>query len=331
MGGVHSISTSADRLLPWRWAESMLHCNLWWIPVNLGAIPDGQREWLLSFFLKLSIRLEETHQLHGEHFMQLQTIDENPSIRQLFLNEMLKETPLIGLSRRPHQQEAASPSTEDIDAFAKKKRQFRPYEYMPANAYWFLDRNDTQLRQRYLGHGGMTILYRNKEQENGADKAAAATPATMPLMIPKFLRNDPKLMQLLEDFELSNPGKLPTFLRNHPGMRQVFTSFEVNKMQEKNDLLLSPFREQSKNLFGKDMPRDLKFEALPFILPRLGSQDFFAHTETQVRQWFDLFNVYIAESPEDEGIIMACKDNLTELVTTIVDEMRATGYRYWEG
>ena len=53
--------------------------------------------------------------------MQMQTVDENEKIRQLFLNGMLKETPLTGFSRSLHQQETAMPSAEDIEAFAKKK------------------------------------------------------------------------------------------------------------------------------------------------------------------------------------------------------------------
>src|SRR5215467_4119895 len=319
------------KLLPWRHAETLSSCCLLWIPVKLDVIPNGQREWLLSFFSKLSCYLKEENQLHGEHFMQMQIIDENPAIRQLFLNEMLKETPIAGVSRTPHQKEVAdTPSSEDIDAFAKKRREYRSYDYMPTTAYWFLDRDEAELRQRYLGYGGLTILYRKQEQESLTDKPAAT--ATMPpLMIPRFLRQDPRVMELLDGFDHNNPTQMPTFLRNHSAMKQVLSVFDVNKTQRKGDLLLSPFRDQSKEIFGEHMQRDLKFEALPFILPRFSSQDFFAHTEAQIRRWFEVFDIYVAESPHDEGIIMACKDNLTALIATIVDEMRGKGYRYWEG
>lgn len=261
--------------------------------------------------------------------MQMQTIDENEKLRQLFLNGILKETPMTGFSRRLHQQETAMPSEEDIEAFARKKRDYHPHDYMPATAYWFLDRNDAELRQRYLGYGGLTTLYRKKNQENGSAKAPVT--GNIPLIIPKFLRRDPNMKQLLEDFEPNNPEKIPAFLRSHSGMKQVFSVFDNEKARQKSDLLLSPFRDQSKEIFGEGMPRDLQFESLPFILPRLCSQDFFAQPESQVRRWFDLFEVYIAESPTDEGMIIACKDNLTPLIETIIEEMRARGYRYWEG
>jgi hypothetical protein len=320
-----------QELLPWRHAESMTTCSLFWIPAGFHAVPDGQKEWLLSFILTFSQRLEQSHQLRAEHFMQMQTIDENQSVRKIFLNSLLKETPITGASRRPRQPEAeaAVPTREDIEAFAKGKRQFRVYDYMPANSCWFLGCNDAQVRQTYLGYGGMTILFRKRETQNGNYQAAIAPP--MPLIVPKFLRADRQMVNLLEGFEMNNPGKIPSFLRNHPDMKQMFSAFDMDKEQEKGARLLSPFRDQSKQVFGQDMERDLKFEALPFVLPRLSSQDFFSHTAIQIRRWFEVFDVYVAESPDDEGIVMACKDNQTELIAEIVGEMRDKGYRYWEG
>jgi hypothetical protein len=67
----------SSSLLPWRWAESMRSCSLFWIPVKLGSIPAGQQEWLLEFFDRLSTRLAEENDLRAEHFVQMQVIDEN--------------------------------------------------------------------------------------------------------------------------------------------------------------------------------------------------------------------------------------------------------------
>lgn len=309
----------------------MSACSLFWIPVRFRTIPDGQKEWLLSFFFTLSQRLEQSHELRAEHFMQMQTIDENKPVRKIFLNNLLKESPVTGTSRRLQdpEAEAASPTREDIEAFAKGKRQYRAYDYMPADSYWFLGGNDMQIRQTYLGYGGMTILFRKKETQNEKSQATFTSP--MPLIIPKFLRADQQIMSLLDGFEMSNPAKIPSFLRNHPGMKQMFSAFDMDKEQEKGSRLLSPFRDQSKDVFGQDMEHDSKFDALPFVLPRLSSQDFFAHSAIEIRRWFEVFDVYIAESPDDEGIIMACRDNQAELIVAIVTEMRDKGYRYWEG
>ena len=83
-------------LLPWRWAESMRSCSLFWIPVKLGLIPRGQREWLLVFFTRLSGHLSETRGLETEHFMQMQVIEEEKQLRQTFLHAMMHESPRLG-------------------------------------------------------------------------------------------------------------------------------------------------------------------------------------------------------------------------------------------
>jgi len=322
---------NSKRLMPWRWAESLSHCWLFWLPVKLNAIPQSQKEWLLEFFSRLTGQLDHASQLRGEYFMQMQTIDSHESIRRVFLNSMLKDTPLIGTSRRPHQNENPGVTPHDVDAFAKKKREFRAEDFIPENACWFLTREDARLRWHYLGYGGLTILYRKQEPQpaSGGDPAPALP--QLPRIIPKFLRQDPTLKPLLEGFNPDNPGATPAFLRNHPSMKQVFSAFDVEKTQEKTQSLLSPFGRMSKEIFGGGMERDLKSEAQPFLLPRLSSQDFFSHTTQELRGWFELFDVYVAESLHDEGIIMACKDNLTSMVAAIVEEMRHNGYRYWEG
>jgi hypothetical protein len=103
------------------------------------------------------------------------------------------------------------------------------------------------------------------------------------------------------------------------------------RYRRKKKALLSPFRNLTKEIFGVGIQRDLEYEGILFVLPRLASQDFFAQTDQQIRRWFEVFDVYVNESPEDEGIILACKDNLTYPIASIVGEMRSKGYRYWEG
>jgi hypothetical protein len=320
--------TAREDLRPWRWAESLQSCTLLWMPVKLGDIPASQREWLLEFFTRLSAHLASTMTLREEYLMRMRVIDENEKLRQIFLDTMLKDTPLTGLSRRPGQQEVTKPSSTDVELFAKKKKEFLPYDHVPESSCWFLSREASKLRERYLGYGGLTVLFRQAEEKN--DPVVAAE-SNYPLIIPKFLREDIRLAPLLKDYDPRNPSQIPSFLRVHPGMKQVFSSFNVDKMQEKSDSLLSSFRSLSKEIFGQDMTHDLKFEALAFIVPRLGSQDFFSHTEPEIRRWFDLFDIYINESQEDRGIIMACKDNLTSVIASVIKEMRDKGYRYWEG
>ena len=323
------LGIDSKTLLPWRWAESMRSCSLFWIPVNLGSIPRGQREWLLEFFIRLSARLSEASGLHAEHFMQMQVIDENEHLRKAFLDAMMKEHPMLGRCWLPRGKQPIPASDQEVELLASKKKEFRPYDYAPQQTWWFLSRDAGALRERYLGYGGLTIFFVKPDTEGNI--AAAPPAADAPMIIPKFLRNHPSLKILLEDFNPQKPHHIPGFVRNHPAMKQVFSVFDVDKMQEKNRALTSTFRDQTKEAFGVGIPRDLEYEGILFVLPKLASQDFFAQTDQRIRRWFEVFDVYINESPEDEGIILACKDNLTSLIATIVGEMRSRGYRYWEG
>jgi len=323
------LRVDSKALLPWRWAESMRSCSLFWIPVNLGSIPRGQREWLLEFFIRLSAHLSELSGLQAEHFVQMQVVDENEQLRKTFINAMMKETPMLGRCWLPRGKQPIPPSDQEVELLASKKKEFRPYDYAPQQAWWFLSRSADTLREHYLGYGGLTVFFRKPD---GEEELMSPPPVINgPVIIPKFLRNHPGLKVILEDFDPQKPRQIPGFIRNHPAMKQVFSVFDVDKMQEKSKALMSPFRHQTKEIFGVGIPRDLEYEGILFVLPKLASQDFFSQTEQQIRHWFEVFDVYVNESPEDEGIIIAGKDNLTSLIASIVGEMRSKGYQYWEG
>jgi hypothetical protein len=324
-----SLRTIANSLLPWRWAESMHSCSLFWIPVKLGSIPAGQREWLLEFFERLSSRLAEANALQAENFMQLQVIDENEPLRKAFLNAMMKETPTLGRCWLPRGKQPIPASDQEADLLARKKKSFRPYDYAPQQAWWFLGRDAHALRERYLGYGGLTMFFLKQD----AGEGMTITPPVIdtPVIIPKFIRNYPGMKMLVEGVDPQKPTQIPAFIRNHPAMKQIFSTFDADKMEEKSRALASPFREKTKEIFGVGLPRDLEYEGILFVIPKLASQDFFAQTGQEIRRWFEVFEIYINESPEDGGVILASKDNLTSLIVSIVEEMRSKGYRYWEG
>jgi hypothetical protein len=317
-----------NALLPWRWAESMQSCSLFWIPVNLGSIPRSQREWLLEFFARLSAHLAEANGLQAEHFMQMQVIDGDKQLRETFMNSMMKESPLLGRCWLPREKQPVLPSEEDRELMARKKKEYRPFDYVQQQAWWFLSRNAEGLLEHYLGHGGLTAFFHKPD----AEELMPPLPVLdQPIIIPKFLRNHPHLKVILEGFDPHQPDRVPGFVRNHPMMKQLYRVLEPDKMQEKSKAMMSPFREQTKEIFGAGLPRNLEYEGILFVLPRLASQDFFAQTDQQIRRWFEVFDVYVTESPEDRGIVMAGKDDLTSVVASIVEKMRSKGYRYWEG
>jgi hypothetical protein len=245
------------------------------------------------------------------------------------MNAMMKETPMLGRCWLPRGKQPTPASDQEVDLLARKKKAFRPYDYAPQQAWWFLGRDAHALWERYLGYGGLTAFFLKPDANEGLTMEPPVIDT--PMIIPKFIRNYPGMQALLEGFDPKKPTQIPAFIRNHPAMKQVFSALDADKAEEKSKALASPFREKTKEIFGVGLPRDLEYEGILFVVPKLASQDFFAQTEREIRRWFEVFEMYINESPEDEGIIMACKDNQTPLITSIVEEMRSKGYRYWEG
>ncbi len=261
--------------------------------------------------------------------MHMQIVDEDEQLRKAFLNAMMKDSPMLGRCWLPRGKQPIPASDQEVELLASKKKKFRAYDYAHPQAWWFLGRDADALRGRYLGYGGFTAFFLKPDEE---ENLATIPPITnSQIILPKFIRNDPGLKVLLEDFDPQKPNQIPSFIRNHRAMKQVFSLLEPDKIKEKNNALAAPFRDLTKEIFGAGLPHDLEYEGILFVLPKLASQDFFAHTDEQIRSWFKVFDVYINESHEDEGIIMACKDNLAPLIVSIVEKMRFEGYRYWEG
>ena len=113
-------------LLPWRWAESMHSCSLFWIPAKFESIPRSQKEWLLEFLSRLSAHLLEARGLQAEYFMQMQVIDADAQLRKTFLNAIMKESPMLGRCWLPRGKQPIPASDREVELLASKKKEFRP-------------------------------------------------------------------------------------------------------------------------------------------------------------------------------------------------------------
>ncbi|HLJ88289.1 MAG TPA: hypothetical protein VKZ53_15830 [Candidatus Angelobacter sp.] len=323
---------SGDELLPWRCATALRSCSLYWLPVTLGTPPKSQKEWLLEFFRHLSENLQSQAKLRAETFMQLKVIQPPGELWETFSESMFETSPLAGLARRPGASDPPVLTKQDADDLAKGRKEYRPNEYMDDTCYWFMNKDDHRIRSLFLGNGGLTHIFLP------AGEATTPPAPTLPphvdpksVVIPKFLREDPTMKLLLADFKLDDPMAMPAFLKNHPGMKQAVSTFRPEKISKSMESLSSDFGPRSKELFGFSMKRNLKFQSLPFIIPLLGTQDFFAQSEDTIKSWFGFFDVYINESSSDEGMVMASRDDLNPIIASIVSTMRQAGYRYWEG
>jgi hypothetical protein len=63
-------------------------------------------------------------------------------------------------------------------------------------------------------------------------------------------------------------------------------------------------------------------KGIPFIFPVLDSADFFSQPPEVIEKCFQLFEVYIRESPADKGILLAFTGDLEEKLIELVRVMK---------
>lgn len=271
----------------------MTRCFLYWIPVTSFPAPIEQRAWLLNFFERLSGFLKDSEGLREEVFFQFKEFFD---LRNQFLNHQVEFHPMIGLSRRPGAPLPDFPSEEEVAEISREVLRTMKApdatKYMPDYCYWFIRKLATKQRELFLGHAALTILFLKP------DPNAPSTKLPPPL---QFLNKRPDFAKV--DFE----GMLAT-----------------------GCALQDPFLAKSKALFGAGLEDEPQFKGLLYILPLLQTSDFFSQPEEEAKKWFELFDVYINESPADKGILMAFKSDHEEQLVEILTKMKEEGLVYRE-
>ena len=159
----------------------------------------------------------------------------------------------------------------------------RAEDYMADYCYWFLARSTARQCELFQGSGGLSILYWK------------ADPKARP---PEF--------------------SLPASIRNHESFRQV----DVMGMLAAACSMRDPFLARSKEIVGAGLKDALQAESVPFMIPLLNSAEIFALSEQELNAYFELFDVYLRESPADKGMVLASKHDLEEILIALMKEMR---------
>jgi len=275
------------RFRPWQRAWQIGTCQLYWMPVNTFPVPFRQRQWLLRFHELLAARLTEKYEITPELFLQMKTI--HPHLRDTFIKTSREYHPIFGLGRHPGRPLPAMPDEKYAEDLQKNRIKYDHKALQPDYSYWFLTKKAREQTQAFLGFGGLTTLF--------------------------FPPADP---------EMPKPLKPNMASVRDPKMRELIEKTDVNAMVAKLSSLQAPFLKHSKDLFAADLIDDPQYPGLLFALPLLGSRDFFAATPDAIDEWFSLFNVYVRESPEDGGLILASskdiEQDLEDLLITMRDE-----------
>jgi hypothetical protein len=109
--------------------------------------------------------------------------------------------------------------------------------------------------------------------------------------------------------------------------RKLLPEIDLDEAVQATVRLQHPFRKRSKELFGAPYHNELSYQGWSFILPALGTADFFQLPEADVRNLLALSPVYLNESRADRGVILASREPLEDLLKEIVQTMESQGVR----
>ena len=249
------------------------------------------RSWLLEFMNRFAAAAAAQWQLRPEVFLESRVL---PALRDSFLKTARQFSPILGWGRRPGAKLPSMPTDEAIQE--AKKSQGKPdlTGVSPDQIHWFLKKADGKQREIFQGHGGLTVMFLK------ADPNTAA---------PKF-PFDEAMRKRAES--IVPIGMLEELLSTGFGIKDGFLA-------------------KSKELFGKGLEDHLGFKGIPFILPLLQTEDFFSRPAEECEAWFQVFDIYVRESPNDKGIVFGSKIDVEESLIVLLKKMKEDGLVYGRG
>ncbi|MGO9240765.1 MAG: hypothetical protein ACLQBJ_08135 [Bryobacteraceae bacterium] len=205
------------------------------------------------------------------------------TVNDEFLRHSRDFMPLAGLGRHPGAQPPDLPSEREYQQLMEGKRGFRAEDHMADYCYWFLVQSTQRQCQLFQGLGGMSILY---------------------------WKPDPKAKP--PDF------KIPARYQDH----ELFKEFDVKGMVAGGCAARDAFLPKSKQIVGAGLKTSVQLETIAFMLPLVSAPEAFGLPEQELKAYFELFDVYLRESPPDGGLILLSKHDLEEALIGVLEQMR---------
>src|SRR5258708_4255914 len=230
---------------PFRWAESLTRCELYWLPASLPA-REEQRKWTIQFLSELVKGLAPKGELKTELFIESEAI--YPDRHDEFIQTSLDFNPVMGFSRTPGAPLTSIPRVDDIEAVRTHQRPFELKPFLRGVCYWFMGKQSQKQLELFWGLGGITMLLVKP------DPAAQAPP----LVIPAGVKKHAAYQSMSQDHDIQ--GKLDMAYSAQSG-----------------------FLKKTKEYFGKGWEERLEYRGLLYIVPRWSSRDFFNLPEEEVQ------------------------------------------------
>lgn len=250
-----------------------------------------QRSWILTFLERFLNRLEREEGLRSELFLAYKDLPH--VLIQTFLDYRRKHSILLGLGRHPGENIAPFFSEDELRAVQRGESTANVADWVPEYQYWFVAKDRAGQFERFFGFGRMTLLMLPP------DPATKAPPLPF----------------------------TPALRAAHPALHRSDIDAQQNAIYALNDAFLA----QSKEIFGKGLEEDSRYPGISFVLPMLHSGNFFDTAPESLAVWFSLFDLYVAESPADKGVLLAFAKPYADHMLDVLDDMRAEGLTYKEG
>jgi hypothetical protein len=207
------------------------------------------------------------------------------TVNDEFLRNSRTFMPLAGLGRHPGAVMPAMPSDQKYKELMEGKGEFHVEDYIADYCYWFLVQSTERQCKLFQGLGGMSIVYWKPD--------AKAKP-------PDF--------------------RIPAQHQKH----ELFQEFDVKGMVAGGCAMRDGFLAKSKQIVGAGLKSSVQSESIAFMLPLLTASEVFGLPEQELKVYFELFDVYLRESPSDSGMLLASKYDLEEILIAVLEKMRAT-------
>jgi hypothetical protein len=282
------LSESSDSLPvdPFRRAEALTRCDLYWLPSSFPA-RKKQRKWTLLFFSELVKRLAPNGELQIELFIESDGVF--PDRLDEFTQTALDFNPVMGFSRRPGAPLASIPQDEHAQAVRRQEKPFEMKSFLKGTCYHFLIKHPEKQLDLFWGFGGMTMF---------------------------LVKPDPAAKQAME---------IPAGVKKHPAFQALSQQFDVQGAIQMASSIQSGFLKKSKEYFGKGWEDRVEYRGLLYVLPRWSSEDFFQLPEDDLKHLFEVCDLFVTESPSDEGILLASAKPLRSIIHELVSSLREAG------
>lgn len=270
---------------PWIRAESETRFALYWAGVSSTPWREEEKRWFSLFLAHFITGAAQTGLLPC-FFLETRAIHLHCLKR--FLKESAEFRTLTVISRRPWEPLPEEFSADEAELLRRQEKPFALENYLGGQAQWFRNFPVAKVIPAYFGLGGATMLF------------IPPDPATAP-----------------------PPVDFPPGVKNSPHFRELFA--RGNPVEDLKYLLLLKHKALAalKQAFSRGAEGSQLLEAVPVLVPRLRSQDFFSLEQGVLNALFDASPVYLAESPEDRGVLLASAKPLDEMLAALAETVNA--------